>query len=349
MRRIICLVSFFAAFYPAPNARCVTAQQSQQSVGQVVKDALDAVVLIVVNDGDGKPTAQGSGFIVSADGRVVTNHHVIDGAQSAIVKLNNGAFFIVEGVIADDPEHDIVVLKVSGKNLPSLRLADSEALLVGDHVVAIGSPLGLENSVSDGIISGFRSDSKGQSWVQTTAPVSHGNSGGPLLTMDERVVGVITWKVAAGENLNFAVPSKVIAALLTSTAVRPLGSQPKSDSTSSPVSGERLWTSMTTGRDYKVRIDGEYIYTQWINLPAALQSTTAFMRAELRKSGDKWVGKTVAYIPVNQKWCHIETDMEIDKISDSRIEGKSVFWQSINARNCSIVKPELRPFVFIPK
>ena len=173
--------------------------------------------------------------------------------------------------------------------------------------------------------------------------------GGPLLTMDDRVAGVSTWKVAAGENLNFAIPSKLIAALLANTAVRPLGSLPKSDSASSGVSGERLWTSMTTGRDYKVRIDGEYIYCQWINLPAALQSMAAFIRAELRKSGDKWVGKNLFYFPVSQKWCHIETDMEIDKVSDSRIEGKSVIWQSINARNCSIVRPELKPFVFIPK
>jgi hypothetical protein len=69
----------------------------------------------------------------------------------------------------------------------------------------------------------------------------------------------------------------------------------------------------------------------------------------LRKSGDKWVGKNVSYLPVNQKWCRTETDMEVDKVSDSRIEGKSLAWQSINVRNCSIVKPELRPFVFIPK
>jgi serine protease Do len=102
------------------------------------------------------------------------------------VKLNNGSFFPVEGILADDSDRDIAVIKVRGKNLPVLTIADSDLLAAGDHVVAIGSPLGLENSVSDGIISGFREDEKGRSWVQTTAPISHGNSGGPLLTMDEK-------------------------------------------------------------------------------------------------------------------------------------------------------------------
>lgn len=103
-------------------------------------------------------------------------------------------------MIADDTSHDIAVLKVSGKNLPALSLADSNGISAGDHVVAIGSPLGLENSVSDGIVSGFREDGKGRNWLQTSAPVSHGNSGGPLLTMDGKVVGVVTWKATEGEN-----------------------------------------------------------------------------------------------------------------------------------------------------
>jgi S1-C subfamily serine protease len=165
-------------------------------------------------------------FLISADGRIVTNHHVIAGAASAVVKLNNGAFFPVEGVIADDPEHDLAVTKVPGKGLPYLNLEDSESLAVGQHVLAIGSPLGLENSVSDGIVSGIRNED-GKSWIQTTAPVSHGNSGGPLLVMNGKVVGVVTWKAGSGENLNFAAPSKLIAPLLSHSSVQPLGTVPK--------------------------------------------------------------------------------------------------------------------------
>ena len=325
----------------------------QRTVTDVVKGTVDAVVLIVVSDEAGKPVAEGSGFIASSDGKIVTNHHVIAGAHSAIVKLNTGAFFPVDGVLADDPIRDIAILKVSGKNLPVLQLADSDSLSAGDHVVAIGSPLGLQNSVSDGIISGFREDSKGRNWVQTTAPASHGNSGGPLLTMDEKVAGVVTWKNTEGENLNFAVPSKLVANLLTNSVVRPFGALATPEpgvTTAAPQ--ERLWTSMTGGYDMKIRIDGDFIYITMI-LPPALQSTTAYSRTELKKTGDKWVGKRVSYFPVKtragEKWCRYEADAEIDSLSDSRIEGKALGWKSMDAKKCEPEHAEIKPFVWIPK
>lgn len=354
MSRITSMATSLVAFLSVLYTPQVQAQQSPRSVSDVVKATVDSVVLIVVNDDAGKPVAEGSGFIASSDGKIVTNHHVIAGAHSAVVKLNNGAFFPVDGVVADDPDHDIAVIKVSGKNLPVLVLADSDALSAGDHVVAIGSPLGLKNSVSDGIISGFREDAKGRSWVQTTAPASHGNSGGPLLTMDEKVAGVVTWKATDGENLNFAVPSKLVASLLTNSTVRPFGSVPMSDSISiTPSAEERVWTSITSGRDYKVRMNGDFVYVQWTNLPPALLSTTAFIRAELKKTGDKWVGKNISYLPYStrtgQKWCRIETDFEIDKLSDSRIEGMGLAWPSTNVNKCQPEHAEMKQFIWIPK
>lgn len=176
------------------SAQHMRAQQGQRSQSEIVKATLDSVVLIVVSDENGEPIAEGSGFIMSSDGKIVTNYHVIAGAKAASVKLNNGASFVVDGVLADDSDHDLAVIKVAGKNLPSLTLADLATVAVGDHVLAIGSPLGLEDSVSDGIVSGFREGSTGKSWIQTTAPASPGNSGGPLLLMDGKVAGVITWK-----------------------------------------------------------------------------------------------------------------------------------------------------------
>jgi hypothetical protein len=334
------------------------AQQPQRSVSELVKSSVDAVVLIVVSDETGKPTAEASGFIITTDGKIVTNHHVISGARSAIVKLNNGAFFTVDGVLADDPEHDIAIIKVTGKNLPFLTLEDSDGLSVGDHVLAIGSPLGLENSVSDGIISAFREEPNGRSWIQTTAPVSHGNSGGPLLAMDGRVAGIVTLKFSEGENLNFAVPSKLINPLLTKSALQPLGSISKADAwTSSTVTGESIWTSMTSGRDYKIRIDGGYIYGEWVNLPSALSSTAAFQRVELKKSGDKWVGKSISYTLFQYKefsvsktvWCRVEVDSEVDKLSASRIEGQSQVPTSFNAKKCQPEKLEWKSFTLIPK
>jgi len=349
-----------------PSVRKTYAQSGDMS--ELVKSSIDAVVLIVVSDANGKAILEGSGFLVSSDGRIVTNHHVIAGAASAIVKLNNGAFFPVEGTIADDAEHDLAVIKVPGKNLPYLNLEDSDALLVGQRVLAIGSPLGLENSVSDGIVSGFRKDASGTDWIQTTAPASHGNSGGPLLVMAGKVAGVLTWKVGEGENLNFAAPSKLIVPLLKNSAVQPLGSVLKTAIV--PVAGrsERVWTSLKSGRDFKVRIDGDYIYTEWVNLPPVLQSTAAFMRTELKKDGEKWVGKVRLNLPYpykssyadywrtgqrmgteNVNWCREESDFEIDSISDSRIEGRSLSASSFDAKKCKPGKMEWVSFTWIPK
>ena len=194
----------------------VSYSPAQEGVADVVRRSSDAVVLIVISDSVGQETALGSGFLISADGEIVTNYHVIKEAHSATVKLSNGAFFPVKGVLASDPDKDLAIIKVNGRNLPFLQIGDMESLRVGDHVVAIGSPLGLEGTVSDGIVSALRDVSKTK-WIQTTAPVSHGNSGGPLLDMNNHVVGVITWGInlQLGQNLNFAAPADEIKVLLS--------------------------------------------------------------------------------------------------------------------------------------
>jgi hypothetical protein len=337
-------------------------------MSEIVKSSIDAVVLIVVSDASGKPSLEGSGFLISSDGRIVTNHHVIAGATSATVKLNNGAFFPVEGLMADDPEHDLAIIKVNGKNLPHLSLLGSDTLALGQHVLAIGSPLGLENSVSDGIISGFRKDEKGVNWIQTTAAASHGNSGGPLLVMDGNVIGVLTWKAGEGENLNFAVPSSSILPLLTNSLVQPLASASKLPTAVLGNNKERIWTSVTSGRDFKIRIEGDYIYTEWVNLPSQLQNTVAFMRSELKKDGDKWAGKVRTRLPYSYKsayfdfwktgqtvgtenvnWCSLESEFEIVKLTDSRIEGRAFDSASIDVKKCKPGKMEWHSFVWIPK
>jgi S1-C subfamily serine protease len=176
------------------------AQNRERSVADVVKSTADAVVLVVTSDESGKALKQGSGFIISADGKVLTNDHVIAGARSAMVKLSNGAFFPVDGLLASNQEHDLALIKVAGTNLPTLSLGDVEKLAVGDRVIAVGTPLGLENTVSDGIISAIR-EIGGLKWIQTTAPVSHGNSGGPLVNLEGKAVGVVTSFMIGGENL----------------------------------------------------------------------------------------------------------------------------------------------------
>ena len=205
---------------------------SSTDVATIAQAAAKASVLIVTSDSSGKPLMQGSGFLVSKDGKVITNLHVVKGAASAVVKFSDGAFYEVEGFLGADAGIDIAVLKLRapGKEFPSLRLADADQVAIGQHVIAIGSPLSLENTVSDGIVSGLRSardlDPKLSADLrvfQTTAPLSPGSSGGALLNMQGEVIGVTSFGVLTGQNLNFVIPISYAKRLLETDQVKPLG------------------------------------------------------------------------------------------------------------------------------
>jgi hypothetical protein len=137
----------------------------------------------------------------------------------------------------------------------------------------------------------------------------------------------------------------------------PLSSPSAPDSATSPaLSGESIWTSTTDGRDYQVRIDGDSIHAEWVNLPQALKRSSAFMRSELKKSGGKWIGQTTAYMPFDYQhdatktiWCRVQAGIEINKVSASRIEGQSQLPTSFSAKKCQLENPEWKPFAWIPK
>jgi len=335
--------------------------ESQNNVADVVKKSSDAVVLIAISDSSGQETALGSGFVVSPDGEIVTNYHVIKEAHSAIVKLSNGAFFPVNGILASDSNRDLAIIKVNGKNLPFLSLGEMNDVRVGDHVVAIGSPLGLEGTVSDGIVSAVR-DEGSEKWIQTTAPVSHGNSGGPLLDLSNRVVGVITWGVnlQLGQNLNFAASCNEVRELLISAhqQVKPLGSITSNGNGIAST----VWTSLTSGRDYTIRTDGDYLYMDWVSIAPEIRTAGGFTRSELKKGPDgKWHGKSHARLPCTYtkglgayarnftNWCSRDDDVEIDLLSEKRIEGISVGWQKFDCRKCEAKSIEQKSFTLIPK
>lgn len=354
-----------AAQQSTPSAAAPASTSSATTVAEVVRRSRDAVVQMVVLDANGKELGLGSGFLISDDGKIVTNYHVIKGAHTAIAKLANGAFFPVDGVLASDQKKDLALLKVSGRNLPHLQLADSNAVQVGDHVVAIGSPLGLEGTVSDGIISAIREDS-GDTWIQTTAPASPGNSGGPLLDLNTNVVGVVSMGMTHGQNLNFAIPSATVkSVILNSHAVTPLDATTKPTASSVSASKTpsaipprgRIWTSLVSGHDYKVWSDGDYIYTEWVNIPVEGQGIL-FGRSELKKDTDgHWRGKYHTAVPVQlstldglkSKLCRIEADIELTSISESRIEGITTRWDSVSFRSCEPKHLKRSSFTWIPK
>ncbi|WP_374603668.1 Do family serine endopeptidase [Arenimonas sp.] len=160
--------------------------------------------------------SQGSGFIISSDGYVLTNHHVVDGADRIIVRLSDRNELVAE-LVGSDPLSDVALLKVEGRGLPVLRTGDSRNLKAGQWVLAIGSPFGFEHSVTAGIVSGVgrRSLDPSQQYVpfiQTDVAINRGNSGGPLLNTRGEVVGInsqIFSNSGGYMGVSFAIPIEV--------------------------------------------------------------------------------------------------------------------------------------------
>ncbi|MCX6063885.1 MAG: stalk domain-containing protein, partial [Caldiserica bacterium] len=186
--------------------------QTTLSVTEIAKK-VESVVYIEIAFGDGKG-ASGSGFIISPDGRIVTNYHVIDGAASGKVVLNDGTTFTDIKVLGWDKEGDLAIIKVPGSGLPAVTVGNSDTAQIGEAVVAIGSPLGLQNTVSTGIISARR-----EGYLQTTAPISHGSSGGALFNMMGEVIGITSAGMEEGANLGFAIPINEVKSLTTTQAL----------------------------------------------------------------------------------------------------------------------------------
>jgi len=161
---------------------------------------------------------QGSGFVIDPAGWIVTNNHVVEGATAIRVRLEDGRAFDGE-VKGRDPLTDVAVLRLKGnvQGLPSVQLGNSDAMQVGDWVVAIGNPFGLTSSVSVGILSARARDIGAgpyDDFLQTDASINPGNSGGPLFNLSGQVIGMNTAIVGGGTGIGFSVPSNLINALL---------------------------------------------------------------------------------------------------------------------------------------
>ena len=170
------------------------------------------------NQRDFKQRSLGSGFIIDKEGYIVTNNHVIEDADQIKVILFNDKEFDAE-LVGRDPKTDLALIQIKGaKNLQPLELGDSNKLEVGKWVVAIGSPFGLEQTVTAGIVS-----AKGRiigsgpydDFIQTDASINPGNSGGPLLNMDGQVVGINTAIIASGQGIGFAIPVNLAKGIIT--------------------------------------------------------------------------------------------------------------------------------------
>ncbi len=165
------------------------------------------------NPGEAQRDSQslGSGFIISKDGYILTNHHVIDGADEVVVRLANREEYVAT-IVGSDKASDIAVLKVDAKKLPVLKFGDSDSLKVGEWVLAIGSPFGFDHSVTAGIVSAIGRSLPSDNYVpfiQTDVAINPGNSGGPLFNLDGEVIGInsqIYSRTGGFMGLSFAIP-----------------------------------------------------------------------------------------------------------------------------------------------
>jgi len=210
-----------ASFEPA-------ASTSLKSVADVYKHSYKSVVEITVSStasnpfgGEEQQQAQGSGFVYDSDGHIVTNDHVVDGATSVSVRFWNGDTYKAT-VVGADPSTDLAVIKVDAPDsvLNALPVADSSKIEVGDTAIAIGSPFGLEETVTSGIVSALHRSMTAPNRftindsIQTDAAINHGNSGGPLLNSSGEVIGVnaqIAGSTGANVGVGFAIPSNTVS------------------------------------------------------------------------------------------------------------------------------------------
>jgi serine protease Do len=207
------LLNFAPQFYSA-NMLASPARD----VSSLVKQIGEAVVQVRT------PEGLGSGFFINADGYLITNFHVIEGETEISVEVYNQLNGQLDRetykqvkIIAINKFHDLSLLHIEDKNAPKFKyvtLGNSEALNVGDSVFAIGSPLGLERTVTQGILSTKTRELEGELYLQTSTQINPGNSGGPLFNLAGEVVGVTNMKITFGEGLGFAIPVELVKSFL---------------------------------------------------------------------------------------------------------------------------------------
>lgn len=178
----------------------------QKSLKQIINEAEEATFIIYTYDEFGSPAGYGSGFFIDANGTGITNYHVLDGSVKAIIKTTNEKEYEIDSVLASDKNWDVVKFSVknNGDTFKSLKFSKKK-IEKGDVVYNIGSPLGLEKTVSNGIVSSLREDKQHGNIVQVTAPISSGSSGSPILDEKGDVFAVATFVRRGGQNLNFGV------------------------------------------------------------------------------------------------------------------------------------------------
>jgi tetratricopeptide (TPR) repeat protein len=183
-------------------------QSDHQALSRIVADVQSAVVTIRTFDPEMNPVGLGTGFFTNRQGHLVTNYHVLEGAYAATIKTHDGATHSVAHVLAGNKAVDLikVTVQIPPEAVRWLEIENS-APVIAERVVVVGSPLGLEHTVSEGIVSAIRNVPGIGTVFQMSAPISRGSSGSPVVNAAGRVIGVVSFQSLAGQNINFAVAS----------------------------------------------------------------------------------------------------------------------------------------------
>jgi hypothetical protein len=312
----------------------------RMDIPAIAKAADGAIVTIVMANND-KPIASGTGFLVNPDGVIVTNYHVIATGNAAAVKFPDGTVLPVDGVLAADKVRDLAVVKIHGKTFRTLTLGNSDRIQVGEAVVAIGNPLSLESTVSNGIVSGVRTAEKfGGKFLQTTAPISPGSSGGPLFNMAGEVVGITTLYLKGGENLNFAIPvndAKLLlqkqSAVLQGLPNEPEPVAPPVAKAEPPKEVEKIWSADVLGGEYKIEAETSEIRITTIRAPSKAICDVYHISQEgfahdiildIKDVNGHLVGPLDAdgqYMKEGKSWVRKTEALELYAVSDSKLAG----------------------------
>ncbi|MBE7060071.1 MAG: trypsin-like serine protease [Ruminococcaceae bacterium] len=193
------------------NSRVLSASEISEKVSP-------SVFYIEVYDHSGTATGSGSGFFISSNGVAVTNYHVIEDTSSATITTTDGNKYNVDSIIAYDKDLDVAIIRVNQNtvngsnfsNFQSVNMANSDDIQAGQTIYAIGSPLGLQNTISNGIISNVSQKLGDEIFIQITAPISHGSSGGALVNELGEVIGITSAGIVEAQNIGFAIPINMI-------------------------------------------------------------------------------------------------------------------------------------------
>ena len=326
----------------------------------IAERATRAVVLI--RDGN----LGGTGFIVSPDGKIATNAHIVFNLTQGQVELADGTTYGRFHIVGLDLLRDLAVIEIDGTDLPWLELGDSEKVRSGDPIAIIGSPLGLTGTVTTGVISAVRKN-KGTKILQTDAAVNLGSSGAPLVDTAGRVVGIVTSKLANTENLSFAVPASALQTLLdnrdaprTPEEVRDYLKSTADWIIDEPGRYARTWDSLEGKSSNRVSVSERSVRAE-AQLLANLEQLVGEVRYAFEKNGSRWPGNLVQHVACfgvkngepAVKVCPPSTfRAELTLITPYRIEGRAEAPPQGTRFNCGSCRylgsPSWQDFVWLP-